>query len=85
MLQKQHTLDKRNSAKIKVKEPQHVLEMNRPQRNQGFSIPELPGRDLAKSRDPGIFRDGISLKFSSQDLSGLPSQVINLINFIHFG
>ena len=85
MLQKQHTLDKRNSAKIKVKEPQHVLEMNRPQRNQGFSIPEFPGRDLAKSRDPGIFRDGISLKFSFQDLSGLPSQVINLINFIHFG
>ena len=85
MLQKQHTLDKRNSAKIKVKEPQHVLEMNRPQRNQGFSIPGFPGRVLAKSRDPGIFRDGISLKFSSQDLSGLPSQVINLINFIHFG
>ena len=63
MLQKQHTLDKRNSAKIKVKEPQHVLEMNRTKRNQEFSIPEFPGRDFAKSRDPGIFRDGISLKF----------------------
>ena len=58
MLQKQHTLDKRNSAKIKVKEPQHVLEMNRTKRNQEFSIPGFPGWDFAKSRDPGIFRDG---------------------------
>ena len=69
MLQKQHTLDKRNSAKIKVKEPQHVLEMNRTKRNQEFSIPGFPERDFAKSRDPRIFRDGISLKFSSQDFS----------------
>ena len=51
MLQKQHTLDKRNSAKIKVKEPQHVLEMNRTKRNQEFSIPGFPERDFAKSRD----------------------------------
>ena len=26
-----------------------------------FAIPGFPGRDFAKSRDPGIFRDGISL------------------------
>ena len=51
MLQKQHTLDKRNSAKIKVKEPQHVLEMNRTKQNQEFSIPGFLGRDFAKSRD----------------------------------
>ena len=25
-------------------------------------IPGFPGRDFANSRDPGIFRDGISLK-----------------------
>ena len=33
------------------------------QRDQEFSIPGFPGRNFAKSRDPGIFRDGISLKF----------------------
>ena len=33
------------------------------QREQEFSIPGFPGRDFAKSRDPGIFWDGISLKF----------------------
>ena len=68
MLQKQHTLDKRNSAKIKVKEPQHVLEMNWTKRNQEFSIPEFPGRDIAKFRDPGIFGDGICLKFYPRSL-----------------
>ena len=35
----------------------------RPQRDQEFSIPGFSGRDFAKSRDPGIFRDRISLKF----------------------
>ena len=35
----------------------------RPKRDQEFSILGFPGRDFAKSRDPGIFRDGISLKF----------------------
>ena len=52
----------------------------------------FPGRDFAKSRDPGIFRDGISLKFLSQDFtkkvkdpSGFPSQLKNLVNFIRFG
>ena len=66
--------------------------MPRPQRDQEFSIPGFPGRDFAKSRDPGIFRDRISLKFLSRDftkkvwdLSRLPSQLINLVNFIHFG
>ena len=64
----------------------------RPQRDQEFSIPGFPGRDFAKSRDPGIFRDGISLKFLSQDytkkvlnLWGFHYQLINLVNFIHFG
>ena len=66
--------------------------MNRLQRDQDFSIPGFPGRDFAKSRDPGIFRDGISLKFLSQDytkkvwnLWGFHYQLINLVNFIHFG
>ena len=43
----------------------------RPQRDQEFSIPGFPGRDFAKSRDPGIFRDGISLKFQSRDFREL--------------
>ena len=38
----------------------------RPQRDQEFSIPGFLGRDFAKSRDPGIFRDGIILKFLSR-------------------
>ena len=33
------------------------------QRNQEFSILGFSGWDFAKSRDPGIFRDGTSLKF----------------------
>ena len=51
--------------------------------------PGFPGRDFAESRDPGIFRDGISLKYYpgilpkkyriSQDFL-----LINLVNFIHF-
>ena len=36
---------------------------SRLQRNQEFSIPEFPGRDFAKSWDPGTVEDGISLKF----------------------
>ena len=66
--------------------------MGRPQRDQEFSIPGFLGRDFAKSRDPGIFREGISLKLSSRDFtkivwdpSGYPLQLINLVNFIHFG
>ena len=43
--------------------------MIRLQRDQEFSIPGFPGRDFAKSRDPGIFRDGISLKFLSRDFT----------------
>ena len=43
----------------------------RPQRDQEFSIPGFPGRDFAKSRDHGIFRDGISLKFQSRDFRQL--------------
>ena len=45
--------------------------ITRPQRDQEFSIPGFPGRDFAKSRDPGIFRDGISLKFQSRDFREL--------------
>ena len=32
-------------------------------------IPGFPWRDFANSRDPGIFRDGISLKFLSWDFT----------------
>ena len=39
------------------------LPTTRLQRDQEFSIRGFLGRDIAKSRDPGIFRDGISLKF----------------------
>ena len=60
------------------------------QRDQDFSIPGFPGWDFAKSQDPGIFRDGISLKFypgiftkKVRDLSGFPSQRIDFVNFIH--
>ena len=63
-----------------------------PQRDQEFSIPGFPRQDFAKSQDPRVFWDGISLKFLAQDstkkvcdLSGLPSQLMNLVNFIHFG
>ena len=45
--------------------------IGRPQRDQEFSIPGFLGRDFAKSRDPGIFRDGISLKFQSRDFREL--------------
>ena len=61
------------------------------QRDQEFSIPGFLGRDFAKSRDPEIFRDGIGLKFypgilqkKVWDLPGFHSQLINLVNFIHF-
>ena len=43
--------------------------MTRLQRDQEFSIPGFPGRDFAKSRDPRIFWDGISLKFQSRDFT----------------
>ena len=39
------------------------------QRDQEFSIPGLPGRDFAKSQDPGNCRDGIRLKFLSRDFT----------------
>ena len=39
----------------------------RPQWDQEFSIPGVPGRDFAKSRGPGIFQDRISLKFESKE------------------
>ena len=45
--------------------------VTRPQRDREFSIPGFPGRDFAKSRDPGIFRDGISLKLQSRDFRKL--------------
>ena len=67
-----------------------VFVMARLQRDLEFSIPGFPGWDFAKSRDPGIFRDGINLIFSSRDLlekfrdfSGLASLLqleINLEN-----
>ena len=34
---------------------------------QGISFRDETGRDFSKSRNPGIFRDGISLIFSSRD------------------
>ena len=37
-------------------------------RDQEFPILGFPGRDFAKSRDPKIFRDKISLKFLSKVL-----------------
>ena len=42
------------------------------------------GRDeiLAKSRDPGIFRDGISLLISSQDFSGPDWLNISILRFV---
>ena len=39
------------------------------QRDQEFSIPGFLGWDFAKSRDPRIFRDGISVKFFPQDFT----------------
>ena len=54
--------------------------MTRLQRDQEFSIPGFPGWDFAQSRDPGIFREGISLKFypgispkKSMDRRGAPT------------
>ena len=44
-------------------QPADKVPVSRLQRDQEFSFPGFPGRDFAKSRDPGIFRDGISLKF----------------------
>ena len=59
------------------------------QQDQEFLIPGFPGWDFAKSQDPGIFRDRISLKFYPRiipkwGLSEFPYQLINLVNFIHF-
>ena len=52
------------------------------QRDQEFSIPGFPGRDFAKSRDPGIFRDGISLKFLSRDFPEKEWEWANLTNYM---
>ena len=48
--------------------------VTRPQRDQEFLIPGFPGRDFAKSRDPGIFLDGISLKFYPKWQRGDPKK-----------
>ena len=42
-----------------------IIITGRPQRSEEFQTGT--GRDFAKSRDPGIFRDGINLFFSSRD------------------
>ena len=52
------------------------------QRDQEFPIPGFPGRDFAKSRDPGIFRDRISLKFLSRDFTEKVSVWANLTNYL---
>ena len=56
--------------------------MSRLQQDQEFSIPGFPGRDFAKSRDPGIFRDGISLKFLSRDFTKKVWVWANLTNYM---
>ena len=56
--------------------------MIRLQQDQEFSIPGFPGRDFAKSRDPGIFRDGISLKFLSRDFAEKVWIWSNLTNYV---
>ena len=43
--------------------------MARLQQDQDLSIPGFLGRDLAKSRDPRIFQDGIVLNFLSRDFT----------------
>ena len=49
--------------------------MNRPQGDQEFSISDFPGRDFAKSWDPRIFQNGISLKFLSRDFTKKKSSI----------
>ena len=56
--------------------------MGRLQRDQEFSIPGFPGWDFAKSRDPGIFWDGISLKFLSRDFTEKVWIWANLTNYM---
>ena len=56
--------------------------MSRHQRDQEFSIPGFPGRDFAQSRDPRIFRDGISLKFLSRDFPKKEWEWANLTNYM---
>ena len=59
-----------------------VLSTTRLQQDQEFSISGLPGRDFAKSRYPGIFRDGISLKFLSRDFTEKVWIWANLTNYV---
>ena len=59
-----------------------MLPTGRLQRDQEFSIPGFLGRDFAKSRDPGIFRDGISLKFLSRDFPEKEWELANLTNYM---
>ena len=56
--------------------------MARLQRDQEFSIPGFPGRDFAKSRDPRIFWNGISLKFLSRDFTEKVWVLANLTNYM---
>ena len=52
------------------------------QQDQEFLIPGFPGWDFAKSQDPGIFRDGISLKFLSWDFPEKDWEWANLTNYM---
>ena len=56
--------------------------LTRLQQDQEFSIPGFPGRDFAKSWDPGIFWDGISLKFLSRDFTEKVWIWANLTNYM---
>ena len=53
--------------------------MTRLQRDQILGFPEW---DFAKSRDPGIFWDGISLKFLSRDFTKKVWIWANLTNYV---
>ena len=57
--------------------------MSRLQRDQELSIPGFPGLDFAKSRDPRILRDGISLKFLSRDFTEKVWVCANLTNYMY--
>ena len=72
-------------ACVKSEVKEHV---SRLQRDQEFSNPGFPGQDFAKSQDPGIFRDGISLKFLSRDFTKSmrsPGITFSAHKFGHFG
>ena len=80
--------------------PDHIFRHSYPTRTQPATryfvqYPTRPNQILKNPTRwalPGIFWDRISLNFLSWDftkkvwdLSGLPYQLINLVNFIHFG